>query len=264
MSSSPADRPREQSPRLVLGLRSLAKSVIDIALILLVVTVGKSALAEPYYVPSGSMEPTLKIGDELLATKYNYGYSTASLPLFMHFPAHGRVLGALPHRGDVVVFRAPADQSQIWVKRVIGLPGDRIAIRDGRVWINGAAVGLKPDGLGRDESENGARQLVPQFLETLPGGRQHLIFQETNDGPLDNMPTITVPRGHLFVMGDNRDNSDDSRVPANLGGVGLLPVGNLVGRVNVVLGSWDLAAVRRPFWDWPSGLRLSRFLVAVR
>ncbi len=263
MSSSPADRPREQSARLVWGLHSLVRSVIDIALILLVVTIGKSALAEPYYVPSGSMEPTLKIGDELLATKYNYGYSAASLPLFIHLPARGRVLGTLPRRGDVVVFRAPADESQIWVKRVIGLPGDRIAIRDGRVWINGAAVGLKADGLGRDESEDGARQRLPQFLETLPGGRQHLIFQESTDGPLDNMPMITVPRGRLFVMGDNRDNSDDSRVPTNLGGVGLLPIGNLVGRVDVVLGSWDLAAARRPVWEWPSGLRLSRFLSAV-
>jgi signal peptidase I len=262
MSSSPADRP--QSARFVLGLRTLARSVIDIGLILLAVTIAKSALAEPYYVPSGSMEPTLKIGDELLATKYNYGYSTASLPLFMHFPARGRVFGALPHRGDVVVFRPPADPSQIWVKRVIGLPGDRIAVRDGRVWINGAAVGLKPDGLGRDEIENGTRQLVPQFLETLPGGRQHLIFQETTDGPLDNMPTVTVPRGRLFVMGDNRDNSEDSRVPTSVGGVGLLPVGNLVGRVDVLLGSWDLAVARRPLWDWPSGLRLSRFFLALR
>lgn len=262
MSSSSTDR--SQSPRLVLGLRNLVKSVVDIALIVLAVTIGKSALAEPYYVPSGSMEPTLKIGDELLATKYNYGYSTASLPLFINLPARGRVFGALPRRGDVVVFRAPADPSQIWVKRVIGLPGDRIAVRDGRVWINGAAVGLAPDGLGRDEIENGQRQRVPQFVETLPGGRRHRIFQQTTDGPLDNMPTVTVPRDRLFVMGDNRDNSDDSRVPANLGGVGLLPVGNLVGRVNLVLGSWDLAVAHRPFSEWPSGLRLSRFLLVLR
>jgi len=262
MSSSGADRP--QSARVALGLRSLAKSVVDIALILLAVTIGKSALAEPYYVPSGSMEPTLKIGDELLATKYDYGYSSASLPLFMHVPARGRFFGALPHRGDVVVFRAPADDSQIWVKRVIGLPGDRIAVREGRLWINGAAVALKPEGLGRDEIENGTRRLVPQFLETLPGGRAHRIFQETTDGPLDNMPTVTVPRGHLFVMGDNRDNSEDSRVPTSVGGVGLLPVGNLVGRVDMVLGSWDLAVARRPLWDWPSGLRLSRFFIALR
>lgn len=241
-----------------------AKSIIDLALILLIITIGKSALAEPYYVPSGSMEPTLKIGDELLATKYPYGYSTASLPLFIDIPGTKRILGALPRRGDVVVFRAPADPSQIWVKRVIGLPGDRIAVRHGRVWINGKPVGLAANGMADAESEDGGRRPVPQFIETLPGGRQHLIFQESTDGPMDEMAAITVPPGRLFVMGDNRDNSDDSRVPVKLGGVGLLPVANLVGRVNILLGSWDLAAAQRPFWAWPSGLRLARFFTAVR
>ncbi len=241
-----------------------AKSLLDLALILLAITVAKSALAEPYYVPSGSMEPTLKIGDELLATKYPYGYSTASLPLFINIPGTKRILGALPRRGDVVVFRSPANMSQIWVKRVVGLPGDRIAVRHGRVWINGKPVGLTSDGMGSDESDDGARQLVPQFLETLPGGRQHLIFQESTSGPMNNMAEITVPPGHLFVMGDNRDNSDDSRVPVSMGGVGLLPVADLVGRVNVLLGSWDLAVAHRSVWQWPSGLRLSRFFSAVR
>jgi signal peptidase I len=244
-------------------LHDFLKFVIDLGLILLIVAIGQSAIAQPYYVPSGSMEPTLKIGDELLATKFNYGYSTASLPLFIRLPANGRVFGGLPKRGDVVVFRAPADPSQIWVKRVIGLPGDRIAVRHGRVWINGEPVGLKPDGLGRDETENGTYRQVPRYTETLLGGREHLIYQETADGPLDNMPTIVLPPGHLFVMGDNRDNSDDSRVPVRLGGVGLLPVGDLVGRVDVLLGSWNPTVDHRPIWDWPSGLRFSRFFTDV-
>ena len=117
--------------------------VVDTAAILVVVIAAKTAIAEPYYVPSGSMEPTLQIGDELLATKYPYGYSSASLPPFITLPDSQRVLGALPHRGDIVVFRWPGDRSQIWVKRVIGLPGDRIAMRNGRLWINGAPVGLE-------------------------------------------------------------------------------------------------------------------------
>jgi signal peptidase I len=264
VTSSEANHIKHDPSQSASRLRSFFKFVIDLAVILLVVTIGKSALAEPYYVPSGSMEPTLKIGDALLATKYNYGFSTASLPLFVHLPTSSRIFGALPKRGDVVVFRAPADSSQIWVKRVIGLPGDRIAVRYGRVWINGKAVGLKPDGLGRDESDDGTYHLAPRFIETLPGGRKHLIFQESTDGPLDNMSTIIVPPGHLFVMGDNRDNSDDSRVPVSQGGVGLLPTGDLVGRVDVLLGSWNPAAEGLPLWEWPAGLRFSRFFTVVR
>jgi len=260
MTTPEQTRPRPGTFRLHGWMKSLA----DLAIIVLLITVAKSALAEPYYVPSGSMEPTLQIGDELLATKYPYGYSTASLPLFIDLPATQRIFATLPRRGDVVVFRAPADPSQIWVKRVIGLPGDRIAVRDGRVWIDGQPVGLSADGIGRDESADGSRLRAPQFIETLPGGRRHLIFQESTSGPMDNMAPVTVPPGHLFVMGDNRDNSDDSRVPARLGGVGMLPVGDLVGRVNVLLGSWDLATAHKPLRDWPSGLRLSRFFSAVR
>jgi signal peptidase I len=245
------------------AVRNLVKFIVDTALILLLITAAKTAIAEPYYVPSGSMEPTLKIGDELLATKYPYGYSTASLPLFINIPASERIAAALPQRGDVVVFRAPANPSQIWVKRVIGLPGDRIAMRDGRLWINGKPVGLAPDGVGNDERADGLGRAAAQFIETLPGGRTHLIFQESTDGMMDNMGPVTVPPEHLFVMGDNRDNSADSRVPVRMGGVGFLPVANLVGRVNMLLGSWDLATERQPVWQWPSGLRLARFFTAV-
>ncbi len=240
------------------------RSVADIAVIVGLVIVAKTAIAEPYYVPSGSMEPTLQIGDELLATKYPYGYSSASLPIFVTLPDTPRLLGSLPRRGDIVVFRWPGDRRQIWVKRVIGLPGDRVALRNGRVWINGEPVGIEPDGSGEAESEDGSLQPVQRFVETLPGSRAHTIFKRDVFGMLDTMAEITVPPDRLFVMGDNRDNSADSRVPLDQGGVGLLPVSDLVGRVDGLVGSWDLAVKSQPIWRWPSGLRLSRFFAAVQ
>jgi signal peptidase I len=255
---------RNHAPLQASPLSRWGKTIVDLVCIVLVVMAAKTAIAEPFYVPSGSMEPTLLIGDELLATKYPYGYSTASLPAIFDLPGTGRVMSALPKRGDVVVFRWPGNRAQVWVKRVIGLPGDRIAMRDGQVWINGKPAPLEPDGIGRVESENGARAPAHRFIETLPGGRQHLIFKLVPSEPLDNMATVTVPPGHLFVMGDNRDNSADSRVPVRSGGVGLLPVDNLVGRVDAIVGSWDLGMVSRPLWTWPSGLRLSRFFTGVR
>ncbi len=239
------------------------KSISDIVVIVLVVLAAKTAIAEPFYVPSGSMEPTLLIGDELLATKYPYGYSTASLPSFIVLPNMQRLFGALPQRGDIVVFRWPGDRSQVWVKRVIGLPGDRIALRDGRVSINGTPVGIEPDGNGAVENEDGSQVTAALFTETLPGQRRHLVFKLLPHNRLDNMDEVTVPPGHLFVMGDNRDNSADSRVPVREGGVGMLPIEDLVGRVDGIVGSWDLATQHKPIWTWPQGLRLARFFSAV-
>jgi signal peptidase I len=241
-----------------------AKNIFDIVIVVLIVVAAKTAIAEPYYVPSGSMEPTLQIGDELLATKYAYGYSSASLPLFFTLPETQRILGGMPVRGDIVVFRWPGDRSEIWVKRVVGLPGDRIAMHEGRLWINGAPVGIRADGTGQAESEDGSRQPISRFIETLPGDREHTIFKRDVFGMFDNMNEITVPPGKLFVMGDNRDNSADSRVPLDEGGVGLLPVSDLVGRVDALVGSWDLGLKSQPFWKWPSGLRPSRFFASVK
>jgi signal peptidase I len=244
-------------------MRRWTNPVIDAAAILLVVVAAKTAIAEPYYVPSGSMEPTLQIGDELLATKYPYGYSSASLPPFINLPDTQRILGALPQRGDVVVFRWPGDRSQAWVKRVVGLPGDRIQMRQGQLFIDDHPASLKPDGIGQAEDDNGGVEPAYRYIETLPGGVSHAIFKLHDNGRLDNTPEVTVPPGRLFVMGDNRDNSADSRVPVRQGGVGLLPVDDLVGRADAVVGSWDLGIRSQPIWTWLSGFRLARFFTAV-
>jgi len=210
-------------------MRGWAKPVVDTAAIVLIVLAAKTAIAEPYYVPSGSMEPTLQIGDELLATKYPYGYSSASLPPFINLPDTQRILAALPERGDIVVFRWPGDRSQIWVKRVVGLPGDRIAMRGGRLWINGKPADITPDGTGEVEAEDGSLHAAARYIETLPGSR-----------------------------------SADSRIAVEAGGVGLLPTTDLVGRVDALVGSWDLAVRHQPIWTWPAGLRLSRFFTTVQ
>jgi signal peptidase I len=236
---------------------------LQLAGIVLAVFIAKGAIAEPFYVPSGSMEPTLLIGDALLASKWTYGYGTASLPMQISLPETGRVFEGTPKRGDVVVFRWPGDRSQTWVKRVIGLPGDRVALREGQVFINGEPAKLQSDGTGTVETNDGARITARRLIETLPEGRTHPIFKLATIGPLDNMPEITVPDGRVFVMGDNRDDSADSRVPVREGGVGLLPVADLVGRVDALVGSWDLAVRNRPIWTWASGLRPTRFFTAV-
>jgi len=164
------------------------------------------------------MEPTLLIGDMLLASKYPYGYGAASLPIHVAFPETGRLFGAMPKRGDVVVFRWPGDRSQVWVKRVVGLPGDRVQMRQGALFINGQPAALKPDGIGEVEDDNGADEPARRYVETLPGGVSHTIFKMADHGRLDDTPEVTVPKDRLFVMGDNRDNSADSRVPVREGG----------------------------------------------
>jgi signal peptidase I len=237
--------------------------LVQLAAIIGLVFLGKAALAEPFYVPSPSMEPTLLIGDAMLATKYPYGYGAASLPIHLALPETGRLFGSMPKRGDVVVFRWPGDRSQAWVKRVVGLPGERVQMRHGVLYIDGKAAALKPDGIGRTEGEDGSSEPARRYIETLPGGVSHTIFKTVDQNRLDDTPEVTVPKDRLFVMGDNRDNSADSRVPVAEGGVGLLPVDNLVGRVDAIVGSWDLAAKNRPLWDWPSGFRLARFFTSV-
>ena len=212
----------------------------------------RTVLAEPYRVPSPSMVPTLLVGDELIASKYAYGYSKYSSPIGLMPDFAGRLLGKAPERGDVIVFRLPRDPSITYVKRLIGLPGDRIQMQGGRLYINGTMVDRKAVG-----QRNADGQL---YIETLPGGREHEILEMSDSEQYDDTAPYVVPAGHYFMMGDNRDNSVDSRIAATDGGVGFVPEDNLVARADLILLSRNPAVSWLDVLQWPNILRLSRSL----
>ena len=214
-----------------------------------------TAIGQPFIVPSGSMEPTLMIGDEIAAAKYAYGYGRYSAPIGV-IPVKGRILDHAPERGDIVVFALPRDPSETYVKRVIGLPGDRIQMQRGALLINGVEVPRRPVG-PVTVSLGGVDVPGTKYVETLPNGRSHDILKIAN-GPLDDTPVFTVPADSYFMMGDNRDNSLDSRVAPDAGGVGFVPAENLIGRVDRVLFSITPLSGWRDILTDPGDVRLSR------
>ncbi|MBT3552749.1 MAG: signal peptidase I [Rhodospirillaceae bacterium] len=238
------------------SLKDTIKTVVYAVLIALVVrTVG----FEPFNIPSGSMIPTLLVGDYLFVSKYSYGYSRYSLPFGLPL-IPGRVLFTEPERGDVAVFKLPTDNKTDYIKRIIGLPGDRIQVRRGILHINGAPVIRKRISDFVETNQYGNVVRVARFEETLPGGRKHEILEITDNGPLDNTDLYIVPAGHYFAMGDNRDNSQDSRVRS---AVGFIPKANLVGRAEVLFYSTNGAARWYQFWKWPVAMRFKRFFQGV-
>jgi len=241
------------------ALRSLIAWLIEPLAMVAVMVCATTAIAQPFYIPSGSMEPTLQIGDMLLGTKYAYGYSRWSLPLGFGPASRTRLFGKLPARGDVVIFKKPGDTGTTLIKRVIGLPGDRIQMVHGRLMINGHMVPLIAQGTGNVEDAHGDRYPVGKFTEILPGGVRHTIFKVRWDGPLDDTGVYAVPANCIFAMGDNRDNSLDSRVSPAEGGAGFVPVENLVARADVMLGSYDYLNVHA-IRSWLGQVRLSRFM----
>jgi len=243
------DRKRKEG-----GLVEGGRVIIHALLIALVI---RTLLFQPFNIPSGSMKATLLIGDYLFVSKYSYGYSHYSLPLSPPLFS-GRILGSEPQRGDVVVFRLPKDDSTDYIKRVIGLPGDRIQMKDGVLYINGAAVKKErvEDFL---DDENGDH--VRRFRETLPNGVVYEVLDIQDNGFLDNTQEYLVPAGHYFMMGDNRDNSTDSRV---LSAVGYVPSENLVGRAQMIFFSVAEGEHAWMFWRWPVAVRWNRLFKIVR
>ena len=215
---------------------------------------------EPFNIPSSSMVPTLLVGDYLFVSKFSYGYSRHSLPFSLPL-IPGRIFVTPPERGDVAVFKLPSDDSVDYIKRLIGLPGDRIQMRGGRLFINGQKVKRDriEDFIVTDET--GRLRRVPQFVETLPNGRRHRILEITERGSLDDTEVFTVPAGHYFAMGDNRDNSSDSRVSGGGGsnGVGFVPIENMVGRAEIMFFSTNGSARIWEPWRWPGAIRFGRF-----
>lgn len=239
--------------------RSLIGWLIEPLAAILLVAGATTAIAQPFYIPSGSMEPNLQIGDMLLGTKFAYGYSRWSLPYGLGPSSKERLFGKLPARGDVVIFRHPVNTKTTLIKRVIGLPGDRVQMVHGRLVLNGKPVPLEDAGTGKVEESDGSLHGIDKFIETLPGGTKHAVFKSRWDGPLDDTQVFTVPQGHIFAMGDNRDNSSDSRLTPEEGGVGFIPAENLVARADLMLGSYDYLNAKDPK-SWLSNFRLSRFL----
>ena len=238
------------------GLAEGGRVVLHALLIALVI---RTLLFQPFNIPSGSMKATLLIGDYLFVSKYSYGYSHYSLPLSPPLFS-GRIFGSQPERGDVVVFRLPKDDSTDYIKRVIGLPGDRIKVIDGLLYINGTPVKRERVDDFIDD-ENGGSERVRRWRETLPNGVSYQALDLQDNGFLDNTQEYLVPPGHYFMMGDNRDNSTDSRV---LSAVGYVPFENLVGKAQIIFFSIGDGEPAWHIWSWPWSVRWSRLFTIVR
>ena len=231
--------------------------VKTVAYALLIALVIRIFLFQPFTIPSASMEPTLFQGDYIIVSKFSYGYSRHSIP-FSPPLFSGRIFDQTPHRGDIVVFKLPRDGHTDYIKRLIGLPGDRIQMKGGVVWLNGKPLPRQEVAPGVETTPFGFTRPVQRFRETMPEGKSYVTNDYGPDGDVDNTDVYVVPPKSYFMMGDNRDNSQDSRYPEAIG-VGYVPEENLVGRADIILLSWDdKASIFKP-WTWFLDARLNRF-----
>jgi signal peptidase I len=243
-------------PKAAGGFAETVKTVVYAVVIALVI---RTFFFEPFNIPSGSMIPTLLVGDYLFVSKYSYGYSRHSLPFGMPLiPGPGRVWFDAPARGDVAVFKLPADNRTDYIKRIVGLPGDTIQLKDSVLHVNGEPIQrLRVEDAAYTES--GVVRRAVRYLETLPNGRSYHVVEQTENAFQDTTPMFTIPPDHYFAMGDNRDRSRDSRF---LDEVGMIPVENLVGRAEVIFFSMDGSAWK--VWEWFSSHRGTRMLTGIR
>ncbi|GGB56428.1 signal peptidase I [Roseibium aquae] len=233
------------------GLYETIKVIVQALLLALVV---RTLLFQPFNIPSGSMKDTLLIGDYLFVSKYSYGYSRYSAP-FGLLPFSGRIFSSEPERGDVAVFKLPRDNATDYIKRVIGLPGDTIQMIDGIVHINGTPVKRERIDDYIEQGAFGNVRRVPRYRETLPNGVTYDTLDLTMNGQWDNTRVYEVPEGHYFMLGDNRDNSVDSRVSS---AVGPVPLENFIGRAEILFFSIEDGEPAWQIWKWPWTVRWDR------
>ncbi|RAH96999.1 signal peptidase I [Acuticoccus sediminis] len=238
------------------SLYELIKVIVQALLIALVI---RTFLFQPFNIPSASMVDTLLVGDYLFVSKYSYGYSRYSVP-FGFIPMSGRVLASKPERGDVAVFKLPRDNATDYIKRVIGLPGDRIQVREGILYINDVAVPRRRLSDYVEVGANGREVRAERYEETLPNGVTYEVLDSSPNSLFDNTQVYTVPADHYFMMGDNRDNSTDSRSQS---GVGYVPFENFVGRAEVIFFSIGEGTPIWQIWNWPWAVRWDRIFTTL-
>lgn len=240
------------------ALNEMVEIIKTVVYALLIALFLRVLFFQPFTIPSASMEPNLYEGDYIIVSKFSYGYSRHSIPFSPNIH-QGRVLERQAQRGDIVVFKLPSDGHTDYVKRVVGVSGDRVQMKNGLLYVNDKLI--QRDALSPVKSDLGFGQVVDvaRFQERLDSGKTYATQDMGTDGNLDNTDVFIVPQGYYFMMGDNRDNSSDSRVDPFEGGVGYVPAENLVGKAQIILLSWKPeASIFKP-WTWVLDARPSRF-----
>lgn len=231
------------------------ETVIVIIEALIIALLFRTFLYQPFSIPTASMQSTMMIGDYFIANKWVWGFGKYSFPIPL--PFNGRILGGAPERGDIAVFHNISNED--YIKRVIGMPGDTIQVKAGRLYINGEMVKRDEVGKATDVASDGARQ-VTVYRETLPNGVVHTIQEISDSEWLDNTDLFTVPAGHYFMMGDNRDRSADSRV---LSDVGYVPFDAFIGKAEARFFSIKDNIAPWALWEWPANVRWDRMFQSV-